>query len=687
MRLNWRPKRVAFLDFETQSGTELTTTHKYATAPDTKMLTCVVKTQEGEVHKVGPYLDQAGWNLLARIGAEYTLVAHNAVFDAAIWEHACKLPEAEWFDTLPCARAAGFPGKLDELSKALGGRGKDPMGRRLIELLCIVRNNKVPALGPAHKLLMDYNTQDVEELEFIYNKVKDFGEPDVMTVDRVINDRGVPIKRAFLEQLIDLYKQNDKLVRAEFDERTGGVSPTSAKQVKEWMKRMGFKVPVKPGEEAKESIGKFAMKAFMAKPQDFYCGDDSDESAAIEAMVEALELRKEVARVGKGKADAAFEGIEYDDRIREQFVYWGAHTGRWSGRKLQLHNMPQAVKQVKVRSLTDYAGVQEIARVASVEAGYRVGITDVLNAMLRHLVQADNLLVADYGGVEARGAAWVAGCDKMLELYSDPSKSVYIDIGSVVFGRRISKKGDPAEYALSKSLVLGCMYGMSGKKFEYTVKSRGTNVATFEKLGMSIADMVKMYRNTYPEIPQIWKAYGDTCLKAVESRAELYCGKCYFKMVGNDLHIVLPSGRPIVYRNARIELTVPGWQKLYNMPETPMPTVCYDSARGWRNFLYGSKITENVVQGICRDLLAYTLVCCEQEGLDPILHVHDEAVMQAPPSKFNRFMEIMSSGPAWAKGFPILVEGYSGPIWTKNPDGYEEMHSLGGKAIWHKAAA
>jgi len=45
--------------------------------------------------------------------------------------------------------------------------------------------------------------------------------------------------------------------------------------------------------------------------------------------------------------------------------------------------------------------------------------------------------------------------------------------------------------------------------------------------------------------------------------------------------------------------------------------------------------------------------------------VHDEVVLEAPPEKLREFLSIMSSPPAWASGFPILAEGYSGPVWTK----------------------
>ncbi len=130
MKLNCSPSKVAFLDFETQSMHDLKkSTHtRYAKDPSTKILTCVVKVGN-DLFRMGPYLTETDKDVLRNIAKEYTLVAHNAPFDAAIWE-AAGLGPVEWFDTLPCARAAGLPGALDKLSKSLGGRGKDKNGER-----------------------------------------------------------------------------------------------------------------------------------------------------------------------------------------------------------------------------------------------------------------------------------------------------------------------------------------------------------------------------------------------------------------------------------------------------------------------------------------------------------------------------------------------------------------------------
>ncbi len=283
MLMDWKPSKVAFIDFETQSECDLTacTTHQFASHPTTRILTCCVKA-DGVMHRFGPYMTAESMQKLAAIASTHTLVAHNAPFDAAIWD-ASGLPPAKWFDTLPCARAAGFPGKLDELGKILLGTGKDPNGRRLIDMLCIIRNGKYPVVGPAHKLLLDYNARDVDPLlETVYERVKTFGVPEVMTVDRVINDRGVPIDREFLGRLRELFACNKEVQANVFSVATGGVSPSSPKQIKDWLIKQGFPM---------QSIGKQHLKEFMENPEEFYSGNDSEFDEAVQLVEEAFHAR------------------------------------------------------------------------------------------------------------------------------------------------------------------------------------------------------------------------------------------------------------------------------------------------------------------------------------------------------------------------------------------------------------
>lgn len=579
MKVNMTPEKVAFIDLEVQSSCDLSnsSTYKYAKHESTRALTCCVKV-DGEMRRMGPYLAAEDLEWLRNVATTRTMVAHNAPFDAAIWEHTLGLPEVEWFDTLPCARARGLPGGLDAVGTILTGKGKDKNGKRLIDLLCIIRNDKVPAIGPAHDLLMEYNARDVELLEDIYDEVKGYGEPDVIALDAVINQRGVPIDRGFLMQLLALYDETQARSGEIFAELTGGANPKSPKQVKEWLLTKGLAV---------DSLNKHATRDLLSRPHDFVADETLFDSDVMEMVREAMEARREVARVGKGKAEAALNGLEDDGRIRGMFIYWGAHTGRWSSRGLQLHNMPSNVsKEIDARTIEPkFDVIKRAAAEATERAGERIYMTDYLNVMLRRLVQVENVLVCDWGAVEARGVAWIFDETSMLESFADIHKSVYLDMGRSIFGREITKKGDPEAYTLSKAVVLGCGYGMSYPKFAAGCKLNGVDLTPLDGL-----DPVKLYRTTYSRIAKGWKSLHEAMDECVKTGEPQYAGKCWFKMVGKDMHVVLPSGRPLVYRNTRIEPMVPKYCKLFGMPEVAVPTVVYDSPRGYLGFLYGSKM-------------------------------------------------------------------------------------------------
>jgi DNA polymerase len=171
-------------------------------------------------------------------------------------------------------------------------------------------------------------------------------------------------------------------------------------------------------------------------------------------------------------------------------------------------------------------------------------------------------------------------------------------------------------------------------------------------------------------------------METVQHGTETYAAKSIFYMDRGHLCCRFPSGRVVTYRNARVEMLIPGWAAMQGLDDR-VPTVVYDSPRYKRGFLYGSKMAENIVQGTARDLLAYCLVCLEQRGFKPFLHVHDEAVCEADPSRFREFMEIMSSVPSWCAGMPHKAEGYTGPLWTKQTDGLPQLEAMCGRILEH----
>jgi hypothetical protein len=134
-----------------------------------------------------------------------------------------------------------------------------------------------------------------------------------------------------------------------------------------------------------------------------------------------------------------------------------------------------------------------------------------------------------------------------------------------------------------------------------------------------------------------------------------------------------------VYPSARVEDRIPGYAKAVGSDRTKA-TLVYDGAFS-EAALYGGKICENVVQAICRDLLATALVNCERAGLPVVLHVHDEIVAEVPVTaaaeSLDTLVNVMTTAPDWAAGFPISAEGFCAPRYLKAaPKGWPKAKKM-----------
>jgi DNA polymerase len=259
------------------------------------------------------------------------------------------------------------------------------------------------------------------------------------------------------------------------------------------------------------------------------------------------------------------------------------------------------------------------------------------------------LMFADYSAIEARVLAWMAGQKDLVETFAKGG-DVYIKMASAIYNVP-EDKVTSEQRQVGKMAILGCGYGMGGKRFAEQCAAMGIGVDVEEA-----KRIVSIYRQENNQIAAYWQSLEAEYLEL--AREALDQGETI-------LRYALPSGRSLTYRNPRIVQRETPWG-------TSQDTVEIDTlnsiTRQWvPQKIWGGLAVENVVQATARDLMAGAMMRLENAGYPVIMSVHDEIICEVPEGygSLDEMIEIMTSPPAWAKGCPIAAEGKEGPRYRK----------------------
>jgi len=137
-----------------------------------------------------------------------------------------------------------------------------------------------------------------------------------------------------------------------------------------------------------------------------------------------------------------------------------------------------------------------------------------------------------------------------------------------------------------------------------------------------------------------------------------HLGRLVWQPRGADVVCVLPSGRPLVYRDVAVEMRPTKWG-------TDELTFTY-ARHGQRIGTYGGKLTENVTQAICRDVLAEALVRLERAKTRVVLHVHDEIVAELnEEAELAKMDALVRQAPTWAQSLPFATVSFAATRYRK----------------------
>ena len=100
-------------------------------------------------------------------------------------------------------------------------------------------------------------------------------------------------------------------------------------------------------------------------------------------------------------------------------------------------------------------------------------------------------------------------------------------------------------------------------------------------------------------------------------------------------------------------------------------SVTYEGAGEQKKWLrlesYGPKFVENIVQATARDILAEAMLRLNAAGYRIVMHVHDEAVIEAPPdTSLENICSVMGQTPTWASGLLLRADGYVCDFYKKD---------------------
>lgn len=126
------------------------------------------------------------------------------------------------------------------------------------------------------------------------------------------------------------------------------------------------------------------------------------------------------------------------------------------------------------------------------------------------------------------------------------------------------------------------------------------------------------------------------------------------------LFITLHSGRKLVYVKPRLGKNRFGGDSVtYEGVGTQKKWVRLES--------YGPKFVENIVQATARDILAEAMLRLDAAGYPIVMHIHDEAVIEAPSgTSLEDICRVMGMQPKWAGGLLLRADGYVCDFYRKD---------------------
>lgn len=669
--------RFFSLDFETYWAADYTlskmTTEEYVRDPRFQTIGVAMLEFGGSPWNTRTWLSHEQFRQVVERGildwSQITLLCHHAHFDGLILSHHYNVRPAFWFDTLSMANVIYGPGVAKSLEKIAEREGIGQKGKEVFEF----RGKRFEHFTAEewHRY-GGYSLKDADltlqvfqrlfarypaacraiELELIDAQIRAFTEPEIeLDVDRMVEFLAYERERkaALLQatgQDRSVFSSNDKFagllvslgVEPELKLSPAALKKGETKYVYAFAKSDSF------------------MKGLLEHP-------DADVRAAAECRVGIKSTTNETRT-------ERFLSTARRGPLPVYYKYAVAHTFRnGGGDKMNWTNLERTNKK------------------------------NPRKGTIRKSVRAPKgkvFVKLDSSQIEARITAALAGEQWLIEAFAQ-GRDIYSEFASDIWQRPIDRKARPEDELpgfVGKVCILGLGYQMGWPKlavtfllgalggepvvFDYQmIETLGIDPGRFMNNPKKVAraeipcrlttnerlihcivseEIVKRYRKKNANIVALWEK-AEEILRLMWSTPE-----------GDRVPLDLPIPLAVVYHG----LELPNGMVLRYPGLEYREGVGYSFNGGQsgreREYTYGGKIVENIVQALARIVVMYQIAAVRRKyGYKLVLTTYDEGVMLVPAAygaqAYQNCLREFQTPPDWAPWLPVAAEGGFGEVY------------------------
>lgn len=651
------------------------------------------------------------------------IVGHNfLMFDRLIMKHCWgfDIPVSNTIDTMIWAFRHALPGSLGALCEVLGvsaDNAKDKRGKALIQRFSkpTPKNYKIRRYtAETHPdewvLFIKYAVSDITAMREVFHKLPRWGnsefEDRVLELDQLINDRGFKVDVALAEAAIEAVEKHKAQLQEEAQRKYGG-SLTG----KDFLPILRELAPAHRIHNAQKST----LNDLLADddlPDDARTIIEMRLGAASTASTKYNPLllgrssddrRRGCLQYGGAKRTLRWAGKGFQPQNLARGYYHDDELDKGISALLK----GRAHRRFDVAKLT----ASTVRSCIIPEVGHKFVVADYSNVEGRGL--------AWLAGEETALDTFRAGLDiycvtagKMFGMDPDDIKKNFKEIRQIGKACELGlgyEGGVGAFVTFAKNLGLDLIemaktmdgtfpdhiWSATARGYEWAriqeakrpphpgEKDDRPSYILDKKVWRTCDAIKRMWRESHPETVAFWRDLKDGILAAVRNPGREFWAGAHLRRNGERairiwrtvefdssgrkvpgwwLCMELPSGRILSYpgigvsvaketdEDGRVNTNV----RIKYQGENQL-------TRQWTTlYTHGGKACENIVQALCRDLLAYAMINVEGGGYPIVLSVHDELVCETPDAPEYTVAELeklMCSLPEWAEGFPLVAEG------------------------------